>query len=75
MRAERHLEYEKMGPKALEAIYLSAHSGGKFSEKTYQNVSGQNGIGGKGVPFCKMVYGTKLSPRRNSNLNSGKKVW
>lgn len=37
------------GTEALEAIYLSAHSGGKFSEKTYQNVSGQNGIGGKGV--------------------------
>lgn len=37
------------GTEALEAIYTMAHSGGKFSDKTYQNVAGMNGIGAKGV--------------------------
>lgn len=37
------------GTEALEAIYMTAHSGGKFSDKTYQSVIGANGIGGKGV--------------------------
>lgn len=37
------------GTEALEAIYTMAHSGGKFSDKTYQNVAGMNGIGAKGT--------------------------
>ena len=37
------------GTEALEAIYMTPHSGGKFSDKTYQSVIGANGIGGKGV--------------------------
>lgn len=31
------------GTEALEAIYVSAHTGGKFSDKVYQNVAGMNG--------------------------------
>lgn len=31
------------GTEALEAIYTMAHSGGKFNDKTYQNVAGMNG--------------------------------
>lgn len=37
------------GTEALEAIYTMPHSGGKFNEKTYQNVAGLNGIGAKGT--------------------------
>lgn len=37
------------GTDALEAIYTMPHSGGKFNDKTYQNVAGMNGIGAKGV--------------------------
>lgn len=37
------------GTEALEAIYMMAHSGGKFSDKMYQNVAGMNGIGAKGT--------------------------
>lgn len=37
------------GTEALEAIYTKAHSGAKFNDKIFQNVAGQNGIGGKGV--------------------------
>ncbi len=37
------------GTEALEAIFMTPHSGGKFSEKTYDKVIGMNGIGGKGV--------------------------
>lgn len=37
------------GTEALEAIYTMPHSGGKFNDKTYQNVAGQNGVGAKGV--------------------------
>ena len=37
------------GTEALEAIFMTPHSGGKFSNKTYQSVIGMNGIGGKGV--------------------------
>ena len=37
------------GTEALEAIYTMAHSGAKFSDKVFQNVAGQNGIGAKGV--------------------------
>ncbi len=31
------------GVDALEAIYTLPHSGGKFNDKTYQNVAGMNG--------------------------------
>lgn len=31
------------GVDALEAIYTLPHTGGKFSQKTYQNVAGLNG--------------------------------
>lgn len=31
------------GTEALEAIYTMSHSGGKFSDKIYQNVAGLNG--------------------------------
>lgn len=31
------------GTEALEAIYMSPHSGGKFDNKVYQNVAGLNG--------------------------------
>lgn len=37
------------GTEAMEAIYTMPHTGGKFNEKMYQNVAGQNGIGSKGV--------------------------
>lgn len=37
------------GTDALEAIYTMPHSGGKFNDKTYQNVAGMNGTGAKGV--------------------------
>ena len=37
------------GTEALEAIYTMPHSGGKFNDKTYQNVAGMNGIGAKGT--------------------------
>jgi len=37
------------GSEALEAIYLMAHSGGKFDSKIYRSVIGANGIGAKGV--------------------------
>ena len=37
------------GTEALEAIYTMAHSGGKFNNKVYQNVTGLNGIGAKGT--------------------------
>ena len=49
------------GTEALEAIYTMAHSGAKFNDKVFQNVAGQNGIGGKGVAlsadeFCVISY-------------------
>ena len=49
------------GTEALEAIYTMAHSGAKFNDKVFQNVAGQNGIGGKGVAlsadeFCVVSY-------------------
>lgn len=44
------------GTEALEAVYTMAHSGGKFNEKTYQNVAGQNGIGGKGVALSSSLF-------------------
>lgn len=49
------------GTEALEAIYMMAHSGAKFNDKIFQNVAGQNGVGGKGVAlsaeeFCVVSY-------------------
>ena len=44
------------GTEALEAIYMTAHSGGKFSDKTYQSVIGANGIGGKGVALSSEYF-------------------
>ena len=47
------------GTEAMEAIYMSAHSGGKFNEKTYQSVIGMNGIGGKGVALSSLFFEAK----------------
>lgn len=44
------------GTEALEAVYMSAHSGGKFSDKTYQNVAGLNGIGAKGTALSSAFF-------------------
>ena len=44
------------GTEALEAIYMTAHSGGKFSDKTYRSVIGMNGIGGKGVALSSKYF-------------------
>lgn len=44
------------GTEALEAIFMTAHSGGKFSDKTYQSVIGMNGIGGKGVALSSSYF-------------------
>lgn len=44
------------GTEALEAIYMTPHSGGKFSDKTYQSVIGMNGIGGKGVALSSQYF-------------------
>lgn len=35
------------GTNVMESIFSTAHTGGKFSEKTYQAVAGLNGIGAK----------------------------
>ena len=51
------------GTEALEAIYMTAHSGGKFSDKTYQSVIGMNGIGGKGVALSSSYF--KVDSMRN----------
>ena len=40
---------ESDGIDAIVAIYTMPHSGGKFDNKTYQNVAGMNGIGAKGT--------------------------
>ena len=44
------------GTEALEAIFMTPHSGGKFSDKTYQSVIGMNGIGGKGVALSSEFF-------------------
>lgn len=44
------------GTEALEAIFMTAHSGGKFSDKTYRSVIGMNGIGGKGVALSSKYF-------------------
>lgn len=41
---------------ALEAIYTMPHSGGKFNDKLYQNVGGQNGIGAKGTALSSSLF-------------------
>lgn len=46
----------KDGTEALEAIFMTAHSGGKFSDKTYRSVIGMNGIGGKGVALSSKYF-------------------
>ena len=73
------------GTEALEAIYTMAHSGAKFNDKVFQNVAGQNGIGGKGVAlsadeFCVVSYRNgefaKLELRDGIKINfeTGKQV-
>ncbi|MBR4155368.1 MAG: hypothetical protein IKU01_01515 [Bacteroidales bacterium] len=44
------------GTEAMEAIYTLPHTGGKFNEKIYQNVAGQNGIGSKGVALSSSYF-------------------
>ena len=44
------------GTEAMEAIYTMPHTGGKFSEKVYQNVAGMNGIGSKGVALSSSYF-------------------
>lgn len=44
------------GTEAMEAIYTMPHTGGKFNEKTYQNVAGMNGIGSKGVALSSSYF-------------------
>ena len=44
------------GTEAMEAIYTMPHTGGKFNEKVYQNVAGQNGVGSKGVALSSSYF-------------------
>lgn len=44
------------GTEALEAIYMSPHSGGKFSNKTYESVIGAHGSGAKCVALSSDVF-------------------
>lgn len=55
------------GTEALEAIFMTPHSGGKFSDKTYQSVIGMNGIGGKGVALSSEFF-------RVISIREGKKA-
>ena len=50
------------GTEALEAIFMTPHSGGKFNNKTYSTVIGLNGIGGKGVALSAEYF--KVESRR-----------
>lgn len=62
------------GTEALEAIYMTAHSGGKFSDKTYQSVIGANGIGGKGVALSSdefTVISTRGGQRATLKIKNG----
>jgi DNA gyrase subunit B len=62
------------GTEALEAIYMTAHSGGKFSDKTYQSVIGANGIGGKGVALSSdefTVMSTRGGKRATLKIKDG----
>lgn len=44
------------GVDSMIAVYTMPHSGGKFDNKTYQNVAGLNGIGGKGVALSSKSF-------------------
>lgn len=62
------------GTEALEAIYMTPHSGGKFSDKTYQSVIGANGIGGKGVALSSdefTVISTREGKRATLKIKNG----
>ena len=62
------------GTEALEAIYMTPHSGGKFSDKTYQSVIGANGIGGKGVALSSdefVVISTRGGERATLKIKNG----
>ena len=62
------------GTEALEAIYMTPHSGGKFSDKTYQSVIGANGIGGKGVALSSdefIVTSTRDGKRATLKIKNG----
>ena len=62
------------GTEALEAIYMTPHSGGKFSDKTYQSVIGANGIGGKGVALSSdefTVISTRNGERATLKIKNG----
>lgn len=65
------------GIDAFEAIYTLPHSGGKFNDKTYQNVAGMNGIGAKGVALSSDKF-RAVSMRDGKQceliLEKGKKV-
>ena len=64
------------GTEALEAIYTMSHSGGKFSDKIYQNVAGLNGIGAKGAALSSdifEVWSTRNNQTAYLKLNKGKK--
>ena len=65
------------GTEALEAIYMFPHSGGKFNDKTYQNVAGLNGIGANGVALSSSYFKV-ISMRDNQRatmvLNDGVKI-
>lgn len=64
------------GTEALEAIYTMSHSGGKFSDKIYQNVAGLNGIGAKGAALSSdifEVWSTRNNQTAHLKLNKGKK--
>ena len=65
------------GTEALEAIYMTAHSGGKFSDKTYQSVIGANGIGGKGVALSSdefIVISKRNGQKATLKIKDGYKV-
>lgn len=65
------------GTEALEAIYTLPHSGGKFNDKTYQNVAGLNGIGGKGCALSSDVFevwSTRDGQRAYLRLDKGIKT-
>lgn len=64
------------GTEALEAIYTMPHSGGKFSDKIYQNVAGLNGIGAKGAALSSdlfEVWSTRENQTAYLRLKNGKK--
>ena len=54
------------GTETLVSIYTSAHSGGKFDEKTYKMVAGQNGIGGSAVALSSSFF--EVKSRRDGKI-------